>query len=81
MTKLLIALSGAGILLSAGAASAQPYYHDYAHDRAWRDNGGRDRNWRDNDWRWRHRYHYGAPYYGREVCAWRYGERVCWYQR
>lgn len=89
MNKLLIAAASAGVVLTAGAAMAQPYHHDRDydhstwHDRDWRDQDWRDHARRDNDdWRWRHRHYYGRAYgYGHQVCAWRYGERACWYQR
>lgn len=76
MKKLLIALAGAGTLLGASAASAEPYYHHAHgwHDRAWHNRAWHDRGWH-GDWR---RYHYGRPYYGHRNCVWRYGERVCW---
>ncbi|MGA0603740.1 hypothetical protein ACO2Q3_23740 [Caulobacter sp. KR2-114] len=88
MKKLIIALASASALLGAGAASAQPYHNGWDNDHRWHDRDYRashDRDWhgrRDHDdGRWRHRYHYGSPYYGHQVCSWRYGERVCWYQR
>jgi hypothetical protein len=78
MNKLLIAVASAGALLTAGAASAQTYYHHDRDHRDWHDRGWHDRGWH-GDWRWNHdRYHYGRAYYGHRVCTWRYGERVCW---
>lgn len=83
MNKLLIAAASAGVVLTAGSAMAQPYHHDrdyghgVRHDRHWRDHARHDRD----DWRWRHRHYYGRAYdRGHQVCAWRYGERVCWYR-
>ncbi|MBS0409392.1 MAG: hypothetical protein JSR86_05715 [Proteobacteria bacterium] len=68
--------------MTAGAAVAQPYHYDRDYDHStWHDRDWRDHARRDNDdWRWRHRHYYGRAY-GHQVCAWRYGERVCWYQR
>jgi hypothetical protein len=93
MKRILTGLVGLAMLASAGGAAAQPWDHD-RHDRDryehrgdhWRDN---DRGWRDRGrhYGWR-RHHYAYPYraYGYRYapvreCAWRFGERVCWWRR
>ncbi len=87
MKKLLIALASVGAVLGAGAASAQTYHDNWDHrdrgadrgynDRSYNDRGHRDHSWRSDHRRWDH----GRYAYGRQVCDWRHGERVCWYQR
>ncbi len=89
MRKFLISLAGAAAVLSAGAASAQTYHDNWDHrDRGYSDRGHNDRGsyhdrgYRDRSSWWGHRrYDHGRYAYGRQVCDWRYGERVCWYQR
>jgi hypothetical protein len=60
------------------------YEHRYDRDR----DRDRDRDWRYHDngyhrgW-YNHHRHYGSPfgvYHRQRVCAWRYGERVCWWR-
>ena len=54
-------------------------YHG-RYDRGYHDRGYRDHGWRSSWWGHR-RYDHGRYAYGRQVCDWRDGERVCWYQR
>ncbi|MFI4934271.1 MAG: hypothetical protein ACHP7N_06605 [Caulobacterales bacterium] len=84
MKRLILGLATAATLAGvAPAAMADPW--DHGRDRGWdhhrwdRDRGDHDRRWRDrDDWRFHPFFSYG---YGRRVCAWRFGERVCWVQR
>ena len=89
MRKFLISLAGAAAVLGAGAASAQTYHNNWDHhdrgysDRSHNDRGYyHDRGYQDRSSWWGHRhYDHGRYAYGRQICDWRYGERVCWYQR
>ncbi len=85
MKRLMLALAGLATLAAAAPAMAQYDNDDWRYHRDYRDND--ESNYRDYDhdrgnhygwWRRHHRYSYG---YGRtRVCAWRYGERVCWWR-
>jgi hypothetical protein len=88
MKRLILGLIGASVLASAAPALAQGYdnndwrdQHRYDRGQDRDDRGRYDRGYNDrSDRGYHHRYGYGYGN-GNRVCAWRYGERVCWWQR
>ena len=76
MKRLILGLIGASVLAGTAPAMAQPWGSD--RDDHWRDHHRYDRD-RD-DWRWRHHRRFREFGFNERVCAWRYGERVCWIQ-
>ena len=90
MKKTLFALTAGAILLSAGVASAQPYYQNHDRgdvgrsDHRWDRDRDRDRgDWNGHRYRShsRHYNYWGPTPYERKVCDWRRGSYVCWYVR
>ena len=79
MKRLILGIVGAGMLASAAPAMAQDYGHDWRDHQRY-ERSDRDRYDRDRRGRQDRRYGYGYFNYRHRVCAWRYGERVCWYQ-